>query len=213
LTFSYNILVADARHSAVVTSKGGEVMGLIDVLNGMQNGPRGPRDPSGSGGGGGMSPITMAILGLLAYKAFKSFTGQPGAATSAPSAPGAPAPTQAGEAGGLGDILKGGLGGLLGGGAAGSVLSGGLNDLLKQFQDAGHGEVTKSWVGNGPNKAISPDDLGKALGADQINALSAQSGMSRDDLLESLSQYLPQAIDHLTPNGRVPTDQELSRSL
>jgi uncharacterized protein YidB (DUF937 family) len=188
-------------------------MGLIDVLNGMQNGPHGPRGSSGSasgGGGGGMSPITMAILGLLAYKAVKSFTSQPGTATSAPSAP---APTQAGGAGGLGDLLKGGLGGLLAGGAAGSVLSGGLNDILKQFQDAGHGDATKSWVGNGPNKTISTDDLAKALGADQINALSAHSGMSRDDLLSSLSEYLPQAIDHLTPNGRVPTDQELSRSL
>ena len=132
-------------------------MGLIDVLNGMQNGPHGPRGSSGRGGGG-MSPITMAILGLLAYKALKSFTSQP--ATAAP-APSAPAPTPGGSAGGLGDILKGGLGGLLAGGAAGSVLSGGLNDLLKQFQQAGHGDVAKSWVGTGPNKTISPDDLAK----------------------------------------------------
>jgi uncharacterized protein YidB (DUF937 family) len=184
-------------------------MGLIDVLNGMQNGPHGPRGSSSSSSGG-MSPVTMAILGLLAYKALKSFTGQPGTATSAPSAP---APTQAGSGGGLGDILKGGLGGLLAGGAAGSVLSGGLNDLLKQLQQNGQGEVTKSWVGNGPNKTISSDDLAKALGADQVNALSAHSGLSRDDLLASLSEYLPQAVDHLTPDGRVPTDQEISRSL
>jgi hypothetical protein len=48
-------------------------MGLLDVLNGMQNGPRGQRDPNAnpSGGSGGMSSITMAILGLLAYKAVK----------------------------------------------------------------------------------------------------------------------------------------------
>lgn len=46
-------------------------MGLLDVLNGMQNGPRGQRDPNS----GGMSPITMAILGLLAYKAVKSLAG------------------------------------------------------------------------------------------------------------------------------------------
>jgi hypothetical protein len=46
-------------------------MGLIDILNGMQNGPRGPSQSSGSGSGkgGGMSPIMMALLGLLAYKA------------------------------------------------------------------------------------------------------------------------------------------------
>ena len=39
-------------------------MGLLDVLNGMQNGPRRQANPAASGGGG-MSPITMAILGLL----------------------------------------------------------------------------------------------------------------------------------------------------
>jgi uncharacterized protein YidB (DUF937 family) len=185
-------------------------MGLIDVLNGMQNGPHGPRGPS-TGSGGGMSPLTMAVLGLLAYKAVKSFTSQPGAAPAAPAAPGSS--QSAGSGGGLGDILKSGLGGLLAGGAAGSVLSGGLNDLLKQFQQSGQGDVAKTWVGNGPNKAISSDDLAKALGGDQINTLVAHTGLSRQDLLAGLSQYLPEAVNQLTPDGRLPTEQELSRSL
>ena len=185
-------------------------MGLIDVLNGMQNGPHGPRGPS-TGSGGGMSPITMAILGLLAYKALRGLTSQP---TAAPSAPGAPAPTQTGSAGGgLGGLLKGGLGGLLAGNAGGSALSGGLNDLLKQLQQSGQGEVAKSWVANGPNRPISSDDLAKALGADQINTLVAHSGLSRSDLLSALSQHLPDAVNQLTPDGRLPTDQEVSRSL
>ena len=183
-------------------------MGLIDVLNGMQNGPHGPRGSS-TGSGGGMSPLTMAVLGLLAYKAVKSFTSQPGAAPAAPAAPGSSQST----GGGLGDLLKNGLGGLLAGGAAGSVLSGGLNDLLRQFQQSGHGDVAKSWVDNGPNKAIASDDLAKALGGDQINTLMAHTGLSRQDLLAGLSQYLPEAVNQLTPDGRLPTEQELSRSL
>jgi len=191
-------------------------MGLIDVLNGMQNGPHGPRGPS-TGSGGGMSPLTMAVLGLLAYKAVKSFTSQPGVAPAAPAAPArpvAPGSSQsAGAGGGLGDILKNGLGGLLAGGGAGSVLSGGLNDLLKQFQQSGQGDVAKSWVATGPNKAISSDDLAKALGGDQINTLMAHTGLSRQDLLAGLSQYLPEAVNQLTPDGRLPTEQELSRSL
>jgi uncharacterized protein YidB (DUF937 family) len=187
-------------------------MGLMDVLNGMQHGPRGPSGPS-TGSGGGMSPMTMAILGLLAYKAVKSFTSQPGAAPARPAAPGSSQSAGPGPGGGLGDILKSGLGGLLAGGAAGSVLSGGLNDLLKQFQQSGHGDVAKSWVDNGPNKAISSDDLAKALGGDQISTLMAHTGLSRQDLLAGLSQYLPEAVNHLTPDGRLPTEQELSRSL
>jgi uncharacterized protein YidB (DUF937 family) len=195
-------------------------MGLIDVLNGMQNGPRGQRDPTtSSGGSGGMSPITMAILGLLAYKALKGFTGsQPSAAPANPRVPSGGNAINAnlpagGGGGGLGDLLSGGLGGLLAGGAAGSILSGGLNDLLKQFQQSGQGDTVNSWVGTGPNKTISPNDLASALGSDKINALIAQTGLSRDDLLHGLSEYLPKVVDQLTPQGRLPTEQEAHRML
>jgi len=191
-------------------------MGLLDVLNGMQNGPRGQRDAASTSGtaSGGMSPITMALLGLIAYKAIKSFTGsEAGTASSAPSQTGGLA-QQAGPAGGaLSDLLKGGLGGLLAGGAAGSVLSGGLNDLLKQFQQSGDGDVAGTWIGSGPNKTISANDLANALGADRINALMEYSGMSRDDLLNGLSQQLPHVVDRLTPDGRLPNEQEAARLL
>jgi uncharacterized protein YidB (DUF937 family) len=194
-------------------------MGLLDVLNGMQNGPRGPSTPSAQGSGSGMSPMTMAILALLAFKAVKHLTGSQPGATPAPS----PAPSSGNTAnagpsggGGLGSLLPGGLGGLgglLAGGAAGSVISGGLGDLLKQFQQNGHGETANSWVSPGPNKQIAPGDLANALGADQINSLVSQTGLSRDDLLSGLSQHLPEVINHLTPDGRLPTESELSGRL
>ncbi len=184
-------------------------MGLLDVLNGMQQGPRGPSNPSAQSSGG-MSPMTMAILALLAYKAVKHLGGsQPGATPAPAPSPGNTANAGAGG-GGLGDLLKGGLGGLLAGGAAGSVISGGLGDLLKQLQQNGQGEVANSWVGKGENKPIAPGDLANALGADQIDTVASQSGMSRDELVRGLSQYLPGVIDHLTPDGRLPTESELS---
>ncbi len=122
-------------------------MGLMDILNGMQNGPRGQTDPNAKGG---MSPITMAILALLAYKAYQ----KSGIGTGAPAP--APAPGRipdrntidanlpgGGMGAGLNDLLKGGLGGLLGGlaggapqgrlpgGRAAAPSGGGLDDLLK----------------------------------------------------------------------------------
>lgn len=190
-------------------------MGLLDVLNGMQNGPRGQRDPNAKGG---MSPITMAILALLAYKGIKHLTE--GQAQSAPSAPapripgGSPADTGGpGGAigGGLGDLLKGGLGGLLAGGAAGSILSGGLGSLIDQLQKSGQGEVAKSWVGTGPNQDISASDLAKSIGIDDIDTLAKHTGLSREQLLSGLSRELPGTIDELTPDGRIPTADELSR--
>ncbi len=183
-------------------------MGLLDVLNGMQHGPRGDRSATPSSSSGGMSPLTMAILGLLAYKAVKHFTGNP-QQTTTPHAGGASAPV---PPGGLGNVLGGLLGGAAGG-AAGSVLSGGLGDLLKQLQQGGLGDAANTWVSDGPNKQVSPSDLGKALGADQINMLATQTGMSSDELLQNLAKHLPEVINHLTPDGRLPTEQEASRMI
>jgi uncharacterized protein YidB (DUF937 family) len=187
-------------------------MGLMDVLNGMQNGPHGPKP----GTSGGMSPVTMAVIGLLAYKAFKQFTAgsanaSPASAGMAPSLPHAQPANTGGLSGGLGGLLTSGLGGLLAGGAAGSVLSGGLGDLLKQFQQAGQGNAANSWVGHGPNQPIAPSDLERVLDSDQISTLIAQTGLSRDQVLHAISQYLPGMVDGLTPNGRLPTEDEVSR--
>ena len=133
-----------------------------------------------------------------------------GGACPNPAAPAqVPPPAPASTGGGLGNIL----GGLLAGGGAGGALSGGLGDLLKQFQQSGHGEAANSWVGTGPNKTIAPGDLANALGADQLDQLSSQSGLSRDELLQGLSQYLPQVVDHLTPEGRLPNPNEVSGRL
>ncbi len=195
-------------------------MGLLDILNGMQNGPRGPSGPSTgeAGKSEGMSPMTMAILAILAYKAVKHFGG--GGEASAKPAGGSvavpePAPSQSPSVptGGLSDLLKGGLGGLLAGGAAGTILSGGLGDLLKQLQQNGQAEAADSWVGRGENKAIAPDDLATALGADQISALTSRTGLSRQELLSELSRYLPEAVDQFTPDGRVPSERDISRWL
>jgi uncharacterized protein YidB (DUF937 family) len=211
----FSLNVSDQRDRPQETT-----MGLLDILNGMQNGPRGPSGGADEGKSEGMSPMTMAILAVFAYKAIKHFGGG-SEASAAPAGGGAgtPAPTEASApGGGLGGLLKGGLGGLLAGGAAGSVLSGGalsggLADLLKQMQQSGHGEAAQSWVGKGENKAIAPDDLANALGADQIDALTSRTGLSRDELLSDLSRYLPEAVDQFTPDGHIPSERDLSRWL
>jgi uncharacterized protein YidB (DUF937 family) len=187
-------------------------MGLLDILNGMQNGPRGAPTSAPAGSGGGMSPVTIALIGLLAYKAIKHASSTGPASPNAPAAPGTSGGGLGGLlSGGLGGLLQGPLGGLLAGGAAGSVLSGGLSDLLKQFQQSGESDVAHSWVGTGPNQDISPDVLSKVLSEDQIKTLMAQSGLSRDQLLAGLSQVLPDVVNKLTPDGRLPTEHEASR--
>jgi uncharacterized protein YidB (DUF937 family) len=106
----------------------------------------------------------------------------------------------------------GGLLGQLGGTSAGGMLSGGLGELLDQFKQNGQGETAESWVGTGPNKQVTPSQLEQAIGSDILDTLSKQTGLSRQELLARLSRELPDAVDKYTPQGRLPTEAELSRT-
>ena len=117
-----------------------------------------------------------------------------------------------GQPGAPGQNGLGGLLGQLGGASAGGILSGGLGELLDRFKQNGQGETADSWVGTGPNKQIAPSQLEQAIGPDVLDTLSQQTGLSREELLARLSRELPDAVDKYTPQGRLPTEAELSRS-
>ena len=93
---------------------------------------------------------------------------------------------------------------------AGGLL-GGLGGLLEKLQQGGLGEVAKSWVGSGQNQPISPGPLGSALGPSIVKALAEKTGLSEQEVAAQLSQVLPGFVDKLTPQGRLPTHEELAR--
>lgn len=160
--------------------------GLGDILGGLLGGGAGGGGLGGNAGGGGLGGMLGGMLGG-------------GAARGAPG----------GGGGGLGDLLGGLLGGAAGG--SGNVLAGGLGDLMRQFEQNGQGEAARSWIDRGENKPISPNELAKALGPDTVSSLAEQAGVSEIDLLTGLSRQMPGVVDRLTPNGRLPTEEEASR--
>ena len=93
---------------------------------------------------------------------------------------------------------------------AGSVL-GGLSDLIGKLTAGGAEPHVNSWVGPGTNQPIQPGQLGSALGQQTIDDLAARTGMTKEQLLQQLAAVLPQLINHLTPNGRMPTLADLER--
>jgi uncharacterized protein YidB (DUF937 family) len=119
----------------------------------------------------------------------------------------------------LANILSGGQqGGMVGqpapqggfGGGFGGGLAGGLGGLIAAFQQAGLGHVADSWVRSGPNQSVSPEQLQNVFGADRVNNMASQAGMQPGDFLSQLSQHLPNAVDRLTPNGRLPDEGTVS---
>lgn len=92
----------------------------------------------------------------------------------------------------------------LGDGPIASRITGGLTELVDQFKTNGEGAAAESWVAAGPNAQIDVPHLETALGPDLIDGLVKQTGLNREELLARLSTVLPEAVDRLTPDGRLP---------
>jgi uncharacterized protein YidB (DUF937 family) len=111
----------------------------------------------------------------------------------------------------LSDLLQsagiGGLGGLLAGGAGGGM----LGDLMRQFDQSGAGNAARSWVSNEQNIPVTPKQIENTFGSDIINQLASQFGLDKNELLKGLSETLPDVVNQLTPDGRLPTEDEISR--
>lgn len=102
-----------------------------------------------------------------------------------------------GQGGGQADSLLPGLLGQL----LGQTNLGSIGGLLNQLQQGGLGGQVASWLGNGANAAISPDQLRSALGSDQVQEMARSAGLPVDQLLAMLAQHLPGTIDKMSPNG------------
>jgi len=136
-------------------------------------------------GGNIATPIAVAVGALLLGRFFGGSSAP--APAQAPATP-APLPTNV---------------------PAGSLV-GGLGDLIGKLTSGGVPQVN-SWVGPGANEPVQPGQLGGALGQSTLNELSQKTGMSQQELLAGLAAVLPQLINHLTPNGRVPTVADLEK--
>jgi len=178
-------------------------MGLLDDLLGSlanQGGigqPVNPRQqpqaPSGT------SQIMMALLPVVL--AMLSNRGGQGAQAGA-------RPSTGSAGGGLGDLI-----GAILGGRSGATGGGGLGDLLSQLQRAGYGEQAQSWVGRGQNMPLPPDAMEQVFGRDGVAQIARRVGISEADASRGLSQLLPEVVDHVTPEGRVPNFDALTASV
>ena len=136
-----------------------------------------------------MSPLTKVLLALLAAKAASSYFGRDDAKAKETAPESAPSTPEASSA----TIESGILAGLPS-----------LGSLLDHLRSGGLGDKVDSWVDKGENKQVVPHELDKALGPDTVDELSKETGLPKDSVLKQLADLLPQAIDKLTPDGKLP---------
>ncbi|MGV6858991.1 MAG: YidB family protein [bacterium] len=76
-----------------------------------------------------------------------------------------------------------------------------LQGLVGMFQEKGLGSIVESWLGDGDNEAVSPEQLKEVVGSDKIAELAQQFGGDEDSLLGGLSEALPQLVDKSSSGG------------
>lgn len=105
----------------------------------------------------------------------------------------------------LGSLVGGVIGAELDHLVAGYIQQhGGLSALVQKFESQGMGHIVQSWISNGPNQAITADQLHQVLGSDAVTQLAAKFGLNPQDVVQKLSQILPDAVNKMTPDGVVP---------
>ena len=80
----------------------------------------------------------------------------------------------------------------------------GLSAIVAKLEQAGLGDQVKSWIGNGQNLPITADQLRQVLGSDTVKQLAARFNIPVDQISEILAQQLPTAVDHASPDGKLP---------
>lgn len=81
--------------------------------------------------------------------------------------------------------------------------NGGLAGVLKKFQEAGFTEQVTSWLSDGKNLPITQDQVLAALGQGPIADLAEKFGLSSQEISDGLAQWLPEAVHHLSENGKL----------
>jgi len=88
---------------------------------------------------------------------------------------------------------------------------GGLDALIRRFQEQGLGDVVASWVSTGPNQPITPEQLARVLDPEQLRVLARQAGVALSHVPDALAALVPTLVDRLTPEGEVPGPYQLLR--
>lgn len=80
---------------------------------------------------------------------------------------------------------------------------GSLADLADRFTQEKLGAIMASWIHDGPDEPIRPDQLARVLGAERVRDLATLTGLPEDAFLRQLALHLPRVIDRMTPDGHV----------
>ncbi len=85
---------------------------------------------------------------------------------------------------------------------------GGVGSLLTLFSENDLQSKSASWVGQGPNEDLEPDQVQQVLGSSVVNAIAARLGVEPGKAGSIIAAVLPELINRITPGGSVSGEQD-----
>jgi uncharacterized protein YidB (DUF937 family) len=110
-----------------------------------------------------------------------------------------------GKGGGSSQIM-GALGGLV-------ASAGGMEGIMSKLEASGMGDKLQSWIGTGQNQEMSAAEVEQALGKEEIQKAAAEAGVSEQEAADGLAGLLPQMIDKISPDGKLPDMGQLDEMM
>ena len=88
--------------------------------------------------------------------------------------------------------------------------AGGVAGLIQSLHQNGAGGLVQQWA-NGQTQPTNPGAIEQAIGGSGlIDSIAQRTGMSPDTVRSSLATVVPLIVNHLTSNGHVTTDGQVT---
>jgi uncharacterized protein YidB (DUF937 family) len=88
-----------------------------------------------------------------------------------------------------------------------------FDGLMQKLRASGLEEQVSSWVAKGQNMPVVGAQIKKALGNEKVAEIASKLGITPDQAADDLAQTVPEVVDEVTPDGEVPTPEQVEERL
>jgi uncharacterized protein YidB (DUF937 family) len=88
-----------------------------------------------------------------------------------------------------------------------------LDGLMQKLRESGMEEHVSSWVAKGQNLPVVGEQIKKALGNEKVAEIARKLGVTNEQAADDLAHAVPDVVDKVTPDGEVPTQEQVEERL
>jgi uncharacterized protein YidB (DUF937 family) len=88
-----------------------------------------------------------------------------------------------------------------------------FDGMLQKLRESGLEEQVSSWIAKGQNMPVVGAQIKKALGNEKVAEIASKLGLTTEQAADDLAQSVPEVVDEVTPDGELPTPEQVEERL